>query len=81
MDKIIKGKEYEIFINKYLNELDITKESYLWQNVPEQTLYDAGLITDYNEHRLKRKTTKINPLRDVGIDIIRINKNNNIDFV
>lgn len=30
---------------------------------------------------MKRKTIKRNPLQDIGIDIVRITKNNNIDFV
>ena len=86
MNNIIKGREYEEYINSCLNKLPITKESYLWKDVPEQILYDAGLITNYNEYRLKRKTFKKNPfkentLQDVGIDIVRVTRKDKIDFI
>lgn len=77
----LKGDIYELFINHYLNSLDDTKRSYLWNDVPEYMLYNANIITSYNEHRLKRKTDKTNPLQDVGIDILCVNKDNTIDFV
>jgi hypothetical protein len=82
-----KGKYYENYINTYINTLETTKISYLWNNVPEQVLFNIGLITNYNKHRLIRKNKivnlddPINTLKDVGIDIIQINKNNNSIFV
>ena len=84
-----KGKEYEQFINTYINILPTTQNSYLWQDVPEQVLYNAGLITDYNEHRLKRKNKNVDPdaeenentLKDVGIDIIQVKNEDEIVFV
>lgn len=81
MDNKIKGDLYEIFINSYLNTLDSTKNSYLWRDIPEFILYQANLITCYNEHRLKRKSDKINPLQDIGLDIITVNNNDDIIFI
>lgn len=81
MDKKIKDDKYKIYINNLLNQMDITKESYLLQDVPEQILYDADIITDYNEHRLKRKLKKINDLIYIAVDIVRITKNNDIHFI
>lgn len=77
----MKGDLYEIFINSYLNTLDSTKNSYLWKDIPEFILYQANLITCYNEHRLKRKSDKINPLQDIGLDIITVNNNDDIIFI
>ncbi len=82
-----KGKIYEEFINTYINKLDTVEISYLWSDVPEQVLFDVNLINDYNKHRLKRKNKiigtldPINGLKDIGIDIIRINLNKKIVFV
>ncbi len=79
-----KGKIYEEFINTHINTLTDTKISYLWSDVPEQVLFDANLITDYNKHRLARKNKnkdKINSLQDIGIDIIKINNDDEIIFV
>jgi predicted helicase len=50
----------------------------LWGTVPEQDLIDAGLITDINEHRLRRLQvlrgivdgSENNVLRDTGIDLV-----------
>ena len=75
-----------MYVNAWLNTLPDTKISYLWKNVPEQLLFELGFITNYNEHRLQRKKAKynknhniddeepVNPLQDIGIDIIRIKK-------
>lgn len=61
-----KGDIYEHFICSYLNEFE-GNVAYLWKDTPEKWLYTAGLISDYNEHRLKRKQNeKVNPLQDVG---------------
>jgi predicted helicase len=78
-----KGIVYEKYINSYLNALSETKISYLWSDVPEQILFEARLITNYNKHRLARKNDeyKINRLKDVGIDIIQITTTGNIVFV
>ena len=77
----MRGDIYEIYINTYINTLKSTKISYLWKDVPEVVLYKANLITCYNEHRLKRKSDKINPLQDIGIDILTVNNDETIIFV
>lgn len=64
----IQGDAYEVAVCSLLKETN--DESKLWSDVPEQYLYDTGWINEYNEHRLKRKTTKTNPLQDTGVDII-----------
>ena len=62
MSNKAKGDKYEKYICEYLN--DHYKNAYLWNDVPEQLLYETNLITNYNEHRLKRKkNNKINPLQ------------------
>ena len=81
MDNKTRGDIYEIYINSYINSLNTTKISYLWKDIPDVVLYKANLITCYNEHRLKRKSDKINPLQDVGIDIITVNNDETIIFV
>lgn len=81
-DNIIKGYEYEIYINALINSHNDTKISYLWKDVPDQILFDANIINNYNAHRLNRKNNKnINPLHDFGIDIIQITKFNELVFV
>ena len=81
MDNKIKGDLYEIFINSYLNTLESTRNSYLWKDIPGFILYQAKLITCYNEHRLKRKSDKINPLQYIGLDIITVNNDDEIIFI
>jgi len=81
MSKIEKGREYEIYINDYLKTLPETENSYLWDEVPEKILYEAGLINLYNIKKLSKKQSKTNPLKDVGIDIIMVNKTGEIEFV
>jgi len=49
-------------------------EAWHWSVVPEDCLYEAGYITDYNQHRLQRlmnkkeKTDGLNRLKDYGFD-------------
>lgn len=49
-------------------------EVWHWSNIPEDYLYEAGYITDYNKHRLERLISKkefisgINRLKDFGVD-------------
>ena len=71
----LKGDWYELFINQCINTFVSTKESYLWHNVPEDLLYRANLITEYNEHRLIRQTLKINPLQYIGYCFLPVEYN------
>jgi len=81
MENIKKGKDYEIFINNHINTLKNTKISYLWKDVPEYVLFDYGFIKSYDDNRLQRKTQSINPLEDIGTDIIYIDKKDNCIIV
>jgi superfamily II DNA or RNA helicase len=63
--------EYEI-VRK--NSENPYTECFHWSNVPEDWLYEAGYITDFNKHRLERLLRKKeykegeNRLRDYGFD-------------
>ena len=83
MNNAEKGLLYELFVNSYINTLPDTEISWRWNDVPKQVLFDSGLITDFNKHRLAKinKNNDPNTLKDVGIDIIQKNKDNSIDFV
>lgn len=64
-----KGLNYEIFIKNYLEE-DSNNQAWLWKDIPEYNLKDAGLLNDWNLHRYIRKENKINGLPDLGTDIL-----------
>jgi len=69
-----KGREYEIFINSFINNSNSI--SWIWDQIPEIELRKAKLINSHNELRLLRKNNnKINPLKDVGIDILEFKNN------
>jgi predicted helicase len=74
MENIIKGRDYEIYINDYLNSLDLVNISYLWKDIPEYVLFDYNFIESYNDKRLTRISNNINKLQDSGTDIIYINQ-------
>ena len=61
------GDLYEKFIRDYLQNK--SSNVWLWYEIPEKILYDAGFANDLNKYRLKRKN-KIIP--DTGIDILQI---------
>jgi len=78
MNNIIKGDIYELFIRNYIDKFDDVADVWLWKDVPEQILFDAGLLVDYNRNRLFRlnsKSNEINISRDVGLDIVQLNTN------
>ena len=64
-----KGLNYEIFIKNYLEE-DSQNQAWLWKDIPEFNLKDAGLLDDWNLYRYVRKENKINSLPDLGTDIL-----------
>ena len=84
MENVIKGYEYEVFIRNHIDKLDNVSDVWLWKNVPEQELFNAGLIIDYNnnrKNRLKSKNTNENIAQDIGLDIIQRNNNNEYIYV
>jgi superfamily II DNA or RNA helicase len=62
-------------------------EAWHWSNVPEDYLYQAGYITNYNKHRQERLMNKkeatpgINRLRDFGLDGLARTKISENDYV
>ena len=70
-----KGDNYEIFVRDYIINT-LNKPAYLWSDIPDEILINAGLINSNNDHRLKRKSNKINNIVDTGVDILQIDDNN-----
>ena len=71
MNNQTKGYLYEIQVRDHIiNTLNC--EAYLWQDTPETILLKHNIIGSHNEHRLKRKSDKENPLQDTGIDVIQL---------
>ncbi len=84
MQNIIKGDVYEKYIRNYVDTFKDVFCVWLWKNIPEQVLFDNGLITDFNIHRLNRlksKNDNENKLVDVGIDIIQHNNDDSYIFI
>jgi superfamily II DNA or RNA helicase len=58
-----------------------------WSHVPEEWLEEAGYITSYNEHRLKRLMAKqepadgVNRLKDYGADAMTRSSNGTYDLL
>ena len=70
-----KGDNYEIYVRNYIINT-LNKPAYLWSDIPDEILINAGLINSNNDHRLKRKSNKINNIIDTGVDILQIDDNN-----
>ena len=64
----LKGEQYEVFIKNFLENEN--EKAWLWKDIPESILREAGLLRDWNLHRLIRKENKINSLPDLGTDIL-----------
>ncbi len=76
MTNNMKGYIYEKFIRNHIDKFDYVSNVWLWKDIPEQVLHDAGLLIDYNRNRLFRlqsKSNNENISRDIGIDIIQLN--------
>jgi len=71
-----KGDDYEKYILAYLYSEDSNRKIWLWSNIPEDVMCDVGLIGNWNEYRLQRKSNRINKLPDVGCDIFMIDTEN-----
>lgn len=65
---IYKGNLYEKQVKVHLQSP--SQKSWLWKDIPEKELREAGLLGDWNEHRWARKNNKINSLPDIGTDIL-----------
>jgi superfamily II DNA or RNA helicase len=65
------GRNYEMQIRDYIINV-LGKPAYLWEHAPESLLLSSGIIGSHNEHRIRRKENKENPLQDTGIDIVQV---------
>ena len=71
-----KGDIYEKYILEYLYLEDSNRKIWLWGNIPEDVMCDVGLIGNWNDCRIQRKSNRINKLPDVGCDIFMIDNQN-----
>ena len=62
-----KGDIYENYILDYLQSENPKRQCWLWSNIPEEVMCDVGLIGNWNEYRLQRKSIRINKLLN-GLD-------------
>ena len=64
-----------------------TSQVHHWSHVPEEWLEEAGYITSYNEHRLKRLMAKqepadgVNRLKDYGADAMARSSDGSYDLL
>lgn len=71
----MKGYDYEKYVLDNLNNHYDIKEGYLWKDVPDELLIEAGILLEYNTKKIKKrysnkKNYNYNILIDTGIDII-----------
>ena len=65
-----RGDIYEKYISNYLSQENENSINWIWHNIPEEHLINAGIIGDWNQHRINRKLNRINKLPDLGCDIL-----------
>lgn len=73
MENLIRGAQYELQVLDNILTRPETTAAWLWRNCPEDVLEAAGLIHDYNRHRINRRdawSENVNPLRDTGADVV-----------
>jgi superfamily II DNA or RNA helicase len=83
MDNLQKGFFYELYVKNFIL-LKLNKNAYLWNECPENILIENKLVHSHNDMRLIRKDIKdgfLHNHKDIGIDIIQINDDNNISLV
>jgi superfamily II DNA or RNA helicase len=83
MDNHIKGLQYENFVKDIIIN-DLSQNAYLWNQCPENLLIKYRLIKSRNTARLLRKQLKEGDLhnhKDVGIDIVQIDNEENATIV
>ena len=74
MNKQEKGLLYEKYVKDFIIQ-KIGKNSYLWNECPENILIENTLIDSHNDMRLIRKDIKegyLHSHKDIGIDIIQL---------
>jgi superfamily II DNA or RNA helicase len=72
-----KGLYYEKYVRDFIKH-SLNKNSYLWNECPENILIDNNLICSHNGMRLYRKDLREGNLhnhKDIGIDVIQIEEN------
>ena len=75
-----KGWMYEKFIQQLIINI-VYKNAYLWNECPENILILNNLISSHNDMRLERIQLKEGHLhnhKDIGIDIIQIEDENDL---
>ena len=82
MSNIIKGTNYELYINHYLNNIDENNQSWMWKDIPEQDLRNVGIIGDWDKYRLLKKDEEYkNYITDTGCDILLKSKKDNKYYI
>ena len=74
MDNYIKGAEYEKQIRDHLLFQPDVVNAWLWKDVPEYVLEDAGILYDFEKTRKQRRKAweTEHCLPDTGTDILAI---------
>jgi superfamily II DNA or RNA helicase len=61
-------QQFEYSSIHYLQNIYPDEHVYHWSDVPEDLLFEAGYINDFNEYRLKKSTNIGNKIPDCGFD-------------
>jgi superfamily II DNA or RNA helicase len=78
-----KGLLYEKYVKDFIIK-DLDTNAFLWNECPENILIKFNLVHSHNDMRLMRKDLKEGHLhnhKDIGIDIIQIDNNDNCSIV
>ena len=78
-----KGLLYEKFIKNFIIH-KLNKLVYLWNECPEEILIDNNLVSSHNHLRIIRKNIKEGHKhyhKDIGIDLIQIELNDDISLI
>src|SRR5690348_12985479 len=86
MNNKLKGDIYEHYILNHIKDTS-DDQAWLWSHIAGEHLLEANLINSLNELRYNRKKfvedneNNSNPLRDIGVDILRLSEDNIYTFV
>ena len=77
MDNYLKGADYERQIRDYLLLQPDVENAWLWKDIPEYVLEDAGILYDFEKTRKNRKQAwdTEHCLPDTRTDILAIKTN------